>query len=41
MVSLLETQTWPTENINEFGDKEITEIAGHFSDLLSKKMAAI
>ena len=37
MVLLLETQTWPTETINEFGDKEINEIASHFSDLLSKK----
>ena len=36
MVSLLETQTWPTENINEFGDQEIIKIANHFRDLLSK-----
>ena len=36
MVSLLETQTWPTENTNEFGDKEIIKIANHFRDLLSK-----
>ena len=36
MVSLLETQTWPTENINEFGDKEIIKIANQFRDLLSK-----
>ena len=35
-VSLLEIQTWPTENINEFGDKEIMKIANHFRDLLSK-----
>ena len=36
MVSLLETQTWPTENINEFVDQEIIKIANHFRDLLSK-----
>ena len=36
MVSLLEIQTWPTENINEFGDKEIMKIKNHFRDLLSK-----
>ena len=36
MVLLLETQTWPTENINEFGDKEMIKIANHFRDLLSK-----
>ena len=36
MVSLLETQTWPTENINEFGDQEIIKIANHFRVLLSK-----
>ena len=36
MVLLLETQTWPTENINEFGDKEMIKIANHSRDLLSK-----
>ena len=36
MVLLLETQTWPTENITEFGDKEMIKIANHFRDLLSK-----
>ena len=35
MFSLLET--WPTEKINEFGDKETIKIAKHFRDLLSKK----
>ena len=32
MVSLFKT----TENINEFGEKEIVQIANHFGDLLSK-----
>ena len=36
MVSPLETQTWPTENINEFRDQEIVKVANHFRDLLSK-----
>ena len=36
MISLLETQTWPIGNINEFGDKEINKIANHFRNLLSK-----
>ena len=36
MVLQVETQTWPTGNVNEFGDKDIIKITNHFRDLLSK-----
>ena len=36
MASLFETQTWPTEDINGCGDKEIIMMTNHFRDLLSK-----
>lgn len=39
MVSLPETQNWPTESINEFSDYlvKLLEIANQFRDLLSKR----
>ena len=40
MASLFETQTWPTEDINGFGDKEIIMMTNH-SEIYYQKMTAV